>query len=220
MLNFNSSSWHTLIWNFSIYHQRPHRWSFVVTLFGWVAAPKTSSQIPVLMWWSFHPHFYRTVKRPLWILQGKLKNNNQLKKLILAKINISSQGVSGITGVQSGFSQTRRNWQQVLSQLVNCGQWQPWSVVTQHGITQIFGSPKIALKAECTTYMLKLDIFRNPKFWAIHVGSSHLMAVTGCNELILANNSKTEFRSFSYNYNSKACWQKKVLPEQVVFKTF
>ena len=83
-----------------------------------------------------------------------------------------------------------------------------------------FGSPKIAPKAECTTYMSKLDIFRNPKVWAIHVGSPHLMAVTGCNELILANNSKTEFRSFSYNYNSKACWQKKVLPEQVIFKTF
>ena len=83
-----------------------------------------------------------------------------------------------------------------------------------------FGSPKIAPKAECTTYMSKLDISKNPKFWAIHVGSPHLMAVTGCSELILANNSKTEFRSFSYNYNSKACWQKKVLPQQVIFKTF
>ena len=30
-----------------------------------------------------------------------------------------------------------------------------------------FGSAKIAPKAKRTTYMLKLDIFRNPKFWAI-----------------------------------------------------
>ena len=83
-----------------------------------------------------------------------------------------------------------------------------------------FGSPKIGPKAHSTTYMSKLDIFKNPKFWAIHVGSPHLMAVTGCNELILANNFQTEFRSLSYNYNSKACWQKKVLPKQVIFKTF
>ena len=65
-----------------------------------------------------------------------------------------------------------------------------------------FGSPKIAPKAHSTTYMSKLDIFKNPKFWAIHVGSCHLMAVTGCNELILANNFKTEFRSLSYNSSS------------------
>ena len=50
--------------------------------------------------------------------------------------------------------------------------------------------------------------------------SPHHMGVTSYNELILANNSKTEFCSFSYNYNSKACWQKKVLPEQVIFGTF
>ena len=65
------------------------------------------------------------------------------------------------------------------------------------------------------TYV-KIGIFRNPKFWAIHVGSPHHMAVTGCNELILVNNCKTEFRSFSYNYNSKALWQKKVFPEQMI----
>ena len=79
-----------------------------------------------------------------------------------------------------------------------------------------FGSPKIAPKADSTTYMSKLDIFKNPKFWAIHIGSPHLMAVTGCNELILANNFKSEFRSLSYNYNSKASWQKKVFPEQMI----
>ena len=62
--------------------------------------------------------------------------------------------------------------------------------------------------------MLKLDIFKNLKFGAIHVGSPHHIAVTGCNKLILVNNCKTEFHSFSYNYNAKAFWQKKVLPEQ------
>ena len=64
--------------------------------------------------------------------------------------------------------------------------------------------------------MSKLHIFKNPKFGAIHVGSLHHMAVTGCNKLILVNNCKTEFLSFSYNYNSKAFWQKKVLPEQMI----
>ena len=71
-----------------------------------------------------------------------------------------------------------------------------------------FGSTKIAPKADSTTYMSKLDISKNPKFWSFHLGSPQLMAVTGCNVLILANNSKTEFRSSSYNYNSKASWKK------------
>ena len=77
-----------------------------------------------------------------------------------------------------------------------------------------FGSPKIAPMAKCTTHMSKLDISRDPKFWAIHVGSQHHIAVTGYNILILVNNCKTEFHSFSYNYNSKAFWQKKVFPKQ------
>ena len=35
------------------------------------------------------------------------------------------------------------NWR---SELVNCGQWQPWGVVTQHGMTQILGHPKLLQK--------------------------------------------------------------------------
>ena len=31
-------------------------------------------------------------------------------------------------------------------ELVNCGQWQPWGVVTQHGKTQILGLPKLLQK--------------------------------------------------------------------------
>ena len=113
---------------------------------------------------------------------------------------------------------------------VHCWNWRP-KLVNCGAVTAMrcgdptwkdpnFGSPKIAPKSHSTTYMLKLDIFKITKFWAFHVGSPHLMAVTGCNELILANNFQTEFRSLSYNYNSKACWKKKVLPEQVIFKTF
>ena len=82
-----------------------------------------------------------------------------------------------------------------------------------------FGSPKIAPKADSTTYMSKLNISKNSKFGSFHLGSPHLMAVTGCNGLILANNFKTEVCSSSSNNISKACWQKKVLPE-VIFKTF
>ena len=83
-----------------------------------------------------------------------------------------------------------------------------------------FGSPKIAPKADSTTYMSKLDISKNPKFGSFHLGSPHLMAVTGYKELILVNNLKIEFRSSSSNNISKACWQKKFLPQQVIFKTF
>ena len=32
------------------------------------------------------------------------------------------------------------NW---WPELVNCGQWQPWGVVTQYGMTQILGHPKL-----------------------------------------------------------------------------
>ena len=35
------------------------------------------------------------------------------------------------------------NW---WPELVNCGQWQPWGVVTQHGMTQILGHPKLLQK--------------------------------------------------------------------------
>ena len=83
-----------------------------------------------------------------------------------------------------------------------------------------FGSPKIAPKADSTTYMSKVDISKNTKFWSFHLWSRHLMAVTGYNELILVNNCKTEFRSYSINNILKACWQKKVLPGRVIFKTF
>ena len=68
--------------------------------------------------------------------------------------------------------------------------------------------------------MSKLDIFRNPKFWAIHLGSPHHIAPPDYNELILVNNCKTEFHSFSYNYNSKALWQKKVLPNKDDLRDF
>ena len=35
------------------------------------------------------------------------------------------------------------NW---WPELVNCGQWQPWGVVTQHGMTQILGHSKLLQK--------------------------------------------------------------------------
>ena len=58
--------------------------------------------------------------------------------------------------------------------------------------------------------MSKLDIFKDPKFWAIHVGSPHHISPRDYNQLI----SETEFHSFSYNYNSRALWKKKVLSPQ------
>ena len=71
-----------------------------------------------------------------------------------------------------------------------------------------------------TTHMSKLDIFTNPKFWAIHLGSPHCIALACYPWLILVINCKTEFLSFSYNYNSKAFWQKKVFPKQSILGWF
>ena len=109
------------------------------------------------------------------------------------------------------------NWR---PELVKCSQWQPCGVVTQHGITQILSHPKLLQKLNGPHICRNWTLLGIPNFGSFHVGSPHHMVVTGYNELILVNNSKTEFRSSSSNNISKACWQKKVLPEQVIFKTF
>ena len=109
------------------------------------------------------------------------------------------------------------NWQ---PELVHCTQWQPSGVLTQHGMTQILGQPKLLQKLKEPHICWNWTFLGIPNFGPFHLGSPHHMAVTGYNELTLANNSKTEFRSFSYNYNSKALWQKKVLPEQMIYITF
>ena len=58
------------------------------------------------------------------------------------------------------------------------------------------------------------SILVDPKFGSFHVGSPHLMAVTGQSWLTLVGNSNNEVCSPSNNTVSKAFWQKKVLPEQ------
>ena len=57
-------------------------------------------------------------------------------------------------------------------------------------------------------------ILGDPKFGSFHVGSPHLMAVTGHSWLTLVGNSNNEVCSPSNNTVSKAFWQKKVLPQQ------
>ena len=57
-------------------------------------------------------------------------------------------------------------------------------------------------------------ILGDPKFGSFHVGSPHLMAVTGHSWLTLVGNSNNEVCSPANNTVSKAFWQKKVLPEQ------
>ena len=59
-------------------------------------------------------------------------------------------------------------------------------------------------------------ILGDPKFGSFHVGSPHLMAVTGHSWLTLVVNCKNELCSPSNNTVSKAFWQKKVLPEQKI----
>ena len=58
------------------------------------------------------------------------------------------------------------------------------------------------------------SILVDPKFGSFHVGSPHLMAVTGHSWLTLVGNSNNEVCSPSNNTVLKAFWQKKVLPEQ------
>ena len=54
--------------------------------------------------------------------------------------------------------------------------------------------------------MSKLDISEHPKFWAIHMRLQHCIALADYIPLILVNNFKTEFHSYSYNKNSRAFW--------------
>ena len=109
------------------------------------------------------------------------------------------------------------NWR---PELVKCSQWQPCGVVTQQRMTQILSHPKLLKKLNGPHICRNWTLLGIPNFRSFHVGSKHHMAVTGYNELILVNNLKTEFRSSSSNNISRACWQKKVLPQQVIFKTF
>ena len=66
--------------------------------------------------------------------------------------------------------------------------------------------------------MSKLSIPGDPQFGAIHVGSPYHIALPDYNPLNLVNNCKTDFHSFSYNYNSRASWKKKVLSPQLYFR--
>ena len=59
-------------------------------------------------------------------------------------------------------------------------------------------------------------ILGDPKFGSFHVGSPHLMAVTGHSWLTLVVNCKNELCSPSNNTISKAFWQKRVLQEQKI----
>ena len=93
-------------------------------------------------------------------------------------------------------------------------------MVTQHGMTKILSHPKLLQKLNGPHICRNWTLLGIPKFGSFHVGSPHHMVVTGYSELILVNNFKIEFRSSSSNNMSKACWQKKVLSEQVIFKTF
>ena len=101
-----------------------------------------------------------------------------------------------------------------LPKLVHCSQWQPWGVVTQDGKTKILQSLEMF---NFNIYVVESPfgtILGHPKFGSFHVGSPHLMAVTGHSWLTLVSNSNNEVCSPSNNTVSKAFWQKKVLPEQ------
>ena len=101
-----------------------------------------------------------------------------------------------------------------LPKLVHCSQWQPCGVVTQHGMTQNLGFLKVSNFDIYVVHLAFGAILGDSKFGSFHVGSPHLMAVTGHSWLTLVGNSNNEVCSPSNNTVSKAFWQKKVLPEQ------
>ena len=101
-----------------------------------------------------------------------------------------------------------------LPKLVHCSQWQPCGVVTQHGMTQNLGFLKVSSFDIYVVHLAFGAILGDSKFGSFHVGSPHLMAVTGHSWLTLVGNSNNEVCSPSNNTVSKAFWQKKVLPEQ------
>ena len=63
-----------------------------------------------------------------------------------------------------------------LPELVKGSRPEQYSVETNMDCPK-FWVTKIAPKPKCTTHMSKLDIFRNPKFWEIHLGSPHCIAL-------------------------------------------
>ena len=98
-----------------------------------------------------------------------------------------------------------------LPKLVYCSQWQPYGVVTQHGLPPNFGLLKMCNFDISVVYLGFGAIWVNPCF---HVGWPHHMAVTGYTWLIVVINCNNEVCSCSNNTVWKAFWQKKVLPEQ------
>ena len=57
--------------------------------------------------------------------------------------------------------------------------------------------------------MSKLDIFRNPKFWAIHLWSPHSIVLTCYPWLIMVINCKTEFVHFHTITTQRHCGKRK-----------
>ena len=66
------------------------------------------------------------------------------------------------------------NWQ---PELVHCTQSQPSGVVTQHGMTQILGHPKLLQKLKEPHICRNWTFLGIPNFGSFHLGSPHHMAV-------------------------------------------
>ena len=61
---------------------------------------------------------------------------------------------------------------------MDCSQQAQYSVETQHVLPQNCGSPEMSNFEICVVDLGFTAILGDPKFWAIHVGLSHYIALT------------------------------------------
>ena len=168
------------------------------------------NEMPAVWNWDIQ-QWIRLFNRTCWKRYNFLLIHHKMsqKSLVLGELSFASMPLRYYWLKMNGL----QFWN-CLPKLVHCSQWQPWGVVTQDGKTKILKSLEMF---NFDIYVVESafgTILGDPKFGSFHVGSPHLMAVTGHSWLTLVGNSNNEVCSPSNNTVLKAFWQKKVLPEQ------
>ena len=84
---------------------------------------------------------YRLIWSYLWQKLLKCKSLHTRKSFVLGELSFAR-----MPSRQYCLKVNKAHCWNCQPELVNCGQWQPSSVVTQHGMTQILGLPKLLQK--------------------------------------------------------------------------